>query len=74
VIAAADPADGGPATTSTVVRGVRVLATPTRDSGPDGDADGTAGLLIIAATNQQAAALAEAANGGRLSIAVRRQS
>jgi pilus assembly protein CpaB len=73
VIAAADPGDGGPATSSTVVDSVLVLATPAHDVGSDGSGDDTAGLLIVAATTRQAAALAEAASGSRLSIAVRRQ-
>lgn len=73
VIAAADPGDGGPARSSTVVHDVRVLATPAHDDGSDGGADSTAGLLIVEASDHQAAALAEAASGARLSIAVRRQ-
>lgn len=75
VIAAADPGDGGPATSSAVVHDVRVLATPAHDNGgSDGTAsDETAGLLIVEATNRQAADLAEAASGARLSVAVRRQ-
>lgn len=61
VLAAADPQDAGTATTTTVVRGVRVLAVP----------GGEAGLVVVAATTTQAAALAGAANGARLSVAVR---
>jgi Flp pilus assembly protein CpaB len=72
VIAAADPTDGGPDITSTVARGVRVLATPSR-AGSDVAGDDAAGLLIVAASSSQAAALAQASSSARLSIAVRRQ-
>jgi pilus assembly protein CpaB len=76
VIAAADPGDGAPAATSVVVHDVRVLATPAHDdsdgsSDEDGSADNT-GLLIVAADDHQAAALAQAADGAQLSIAVGR--
>jgi pilus assembly protein CpaB len=71
VIAASDAGDGAPTTTADVVHDVRVLATPTRDDGAD-DAGDTAGLLIVEATNQQAAALAQAAGDARLSVAVQR--
>jgi pilus assembly protein CpaB len=71
VIAAPDPDSGDAPATFTVVRDVRVLATPTHDDGADG-ADDTAGLLIVEASNHQAAALATAATGARLSIAVHR--
>jgi pilus assembly protein CpaB len=72
VIAAADP-DSGASAISTVVHDVRVLATPSRDDGSSDSGSGdSAGLLIVAASNQQATALAQAANGARLSIAVRR--
>jgi pilus assembly protein CpaB len=70
VIAAPDPDGGGPPLTFTVVQDVRVLATPTHDS-EDGSGE-DAGLLIVEATDHQAAALAKAATGSRLSIAVRR--
>jgi Flp pilus assembly protein CpaB len=71
VIAAPDPADGGAPSTFTVVHDVLVLSTPTHDS-DDSSSDDSAGLLIVAATDRQAAALAKAATGARLSIAVRR--
>jgi Flp pilus assembly protein CpaB len=59
-----DPADAG-----SVVHDVRVLATPTRrDDASTGD---TAGLLIVEASHRQATALARAAAGYRLSVAVR---
>jgi pilus assembly protein CpaB len=61
VLAAADPQDAGAATTTSVVRGVRVLAVP----------GGEGGLVVVAATTTQAAALAGAASGARLSVAVR---
>lgn len=74
IIAAADPADGGPATTTTVARGVRVLASPASLAATSGDtSDDSAGLIIVEATSQQAAALAEASTGARLAVAVRRQ-
>jgi Flp pilus assembly protein CpaB len=71
VIAAPDPDSGDAPASFAVVRDVRVLATPTR-AGSDDGADDTAGLLIVEASNHQAAALAEAAAGARLSIAVHR--
>jgi Flp pilus assembly protein CpaB len=67
VLAAGDPAGGGPPAPTTVARGVRVLAVPGH-----GDPDG-GGLLVVAGTPGQAAALAQAATGARLSIDVRRQ-
>jgi Flp pilus assembly protein CpaB len=74
IIAAADPADGGPAATTTVAHGVRVLASPASLAATSGDtSDDSAGLIIVEATSQQAAALAEASTGARLSVAVRRQ-
>lgn len=73
ILAAADPEDGGPATTTTVARGVRVLASPARLDDASGDSDATAGLIVVAATSQEAAALAQASTGARLSVAVRRQ-
>jgi pilus assembly protein CpaB len=73
VIAAPDPDAGGPPTSFTVVRDVRVLATPSRDAASDTGAGDTAGLLIVETTGAQAASLAEASTGAQLSIAVRRQ-
>jgi pilus assembly protein CpaB len=72
VIAVGDPASGVTGAASAVVHDVRVLATPARETSPDAEADG-AGLLIVAATPRQAAALATASAGSRLSVAVRRQ-
>jgi pilus assembly protein CpaB len=75
VLAAADPDAGTAAATATVVHDVRVLATPSHDDGADGaSSDGSGGLLIVAANNHQADALAQAAASARLSIAVRRPS
>lgn len=72
VIAAPDAEAGGRPATFTVVHDVRVLATPTNDD-PSGSGD-AAGLLIVAASDHQAATLAEIATGARLSVAVRRGS
>jgi Flp pilus assembly protein CpaB len=69
VIAAADAQDAGTTTTTTVARGVRVLAVPGRV--PDASSDDTGGLLVVAATDAQADALAQAATGARLSVTVR---
>lgn len=75
VIAVADSADGGPATGSTVVHDVRVLATPAHGAAAsDGGSDGLAGLLIVEADHRQAAALAKAATNSQLSVAVQRPS
>jgi pilus assembly protein CpaB len=68
VVAAADPQDAGAVTTTTVARGLRVLAVPGRSA--DASAD-TGGLLVVAATAAQADALAQAAAGARLSVTVR---
>jgi Flp pilus assembly protein CpaB len=72
VIAASDADNGGRPTTFTVVHDVRVLATPSRDPGDGADSGDPAGLLIVEATDRQAAALARASTGAELSIAVRR--
>jgi Flp pilus assembly protein CpaB len=77
LIATTDPDGGVQMTGSTVVHDVRVLATPSTgsaaDSGDSGDTEG-GGLLIVAATDRQAAALAQAGTSSRLSVAVRRPS
>jgi pilus assembly protein CpaB len=73
VIAAPDADSGGPTTSFTVVRDVRVLATPTHDAAGDGASADSAGLLIIETSTAQAATLATASTGAQLSIAVRRQ-
>ena len=73
-VLAAAPGDGfdrpvGPATAEVVAGGVRVLAVPGgRRSGLDG------ALVLVAATEAQAARLAAAAATGRLSVALRPDS
>jgi Flp pilus assembly protein CpaB len=70
VIAVSDSADGSPATSTTVVHDVRVLAIPARST-PSGDgSDAAGGLLIVAANSHQAAALARASTTAQLSVAV----
>jgi Flp pilus assembly protein CpaB len=72
IIAVSDPSLASTDAGSTVVHDVRVLATPTPEaSDPTGDAGG---VLIVAASPQQAAALAAAATGSQLSVAVRRST
>lgn len=66
VIAAGDPADGVAVSAHTVVQDVRVLAVPARP------ADDGAVLVLVAATPQEASALAEVPPGDRVSIALRR--
>jgi Flp pilus assembly protein CpaB len=68
VVAAADPQDAGAVATSTVARGLRVLAVPGRSADASGD---LGGLLVVAATAAQADSLAQAAGGARLSVTVR---
>jgi Flp pilus assembly protein CpaB len=70
VIAATDGSAGVAGPASTVVHDVRVLATPVHDGDSSGS-DDDAGLLIVAASHRQATALAQAADGAQLSIAVR---
>lgn len=72
VIAAPGTDSGGRATSFTVVRDVRVLATPSHESADGMGSSDTAGLLIVEATDRQAAALARVSTGAQLSIAVRR--
>jgi Flp pilus assembly protein CpaB len=68
VIASEDVAGTGmTASAGPVVEDVRVLAVPAHLSSDD------AGLIIVAATEAQATALAEIPAGDRVSIAVRRQ-
>jgi Flp pilus assembly protein CpaB len=68
VIAAADPQSAGAVATATVARALRVLAVPGRAADSSGD---PGGLLVVAASPDQADALAQAANGARLSVTVR---
>jgi pilus assembly protein CpaB len=70
VIAAADPAGGGPTVATTVAADLRVLVTPNRDSEAS-DAGDSGALVIVAATPKQATSLADAAGSARLSVAVR---
>lgn len=72
VIAAPDSDGNGPPAGFTVVRDVRVLATPSNRDGSDNGSGDAAGLLIVAATPRQAATLARASTGTQLSVAVRR--
>ncbi len=73
VIAAPEPGSGEAPQSFVVVHDVRVLAVPPHDDGAgDAGSGGGGGLLIVAATERQAAALAHAATGDALSIAVRR--
>ncbi len=67
VLAAGDPTAGGARDATTVAAGVRVLAVPAA-AGRDGDA----GLVVVATTDRQAAALAQASASARLSLALRR--
>jgi Flp pilus assembly protein CpaB len=64
VIAAGDPGTGVAAKTHTVVEDVRVLALPAQLTEDD------AGLVIVAATRREAAALAALPPGDRVSVAV----
>ena len=73
VIAAPQAGSGEAPQSFVVVHDARVLAVPPREdgAGDPGSSDG-GGLLIVAVTERQAAALARAATGEALSIAVRR--
>ena len=68
VLAVADPTAGGPRRPTTVATGVHVLAVPARDptSGDGG------GLVVLATTPDQAAALAQASAVTRLSLTLER--
>jgi Flp pilus assembly protein CpaB len=73
VLAAADPDQPGPQRVLGVVHDVRVLAVSSAGASDTVAATGSDGpaLLIVEADATQAAALARAATGARLSIAVR---
>ncbi|MBV9096822.1 MAG: Flp pilus assembly protein CpaB [Frankiaceae bacterium] len=66
---AAPPAGSGPAT-QVIAAKLTVLAVPARDTGSD---DGGAGLVVVAATDAQAARLAGAAATTRLSLVLLRR-
>lgn len=68
VLEVADAADGESGGPRTVASRVQVLAVP----GP-GDAGDGGGLVVLAATQEQARALAQASAGARLSLTVERQ-
>jgi pilus assembly protein CpaB len=69
VLAVDDPATGrGSARPATVAAGVRVIAVPAR-AGASGDGGG---LVVLAVDRAQAASLAAASSGVRLSLALRR--
>src|SRR4051794_15438915 len=69
VLAVDDPVNGrGTGRPVTVASAVRVVAVPGRASG-SGDGGG---LVVVAVDRAQAAALAEASSGARLSLALRR--
>jgi pilus assembly protein CpaB len=78
IIASADEADAEPGSggrrASTVIHEIRVLALPARSTAASASADGEsgdlAGVLIVAATSAQAAALATAAGSARLTVAL----
>jgi pilus assembly protein CpaB len=72
VIAATDPSAGVQGGGSAVVHDVRVLAIPSDADPYATDSSDGAGLLIVAATPHQAAALAAVATASQLSVAVRR--
>jgi pilus assembly protein CpaB len=67
VLAVADPTGGGTGRPMTVAAGVRVLAVPARTSAA-GDGGG---LVVVAVDRAQAATLARASAGSRLSLALR---
>ncbi|MBV9368603.1 MAG: hypothetical protein JO074_02135, partial [Frankiales bacterium] len=66
---AAPPVGSGPAT-QVIAAKLTVLAVPARDTGSD---DGGAGLVVVAATDAQAARLAGAAATTRLSLVLLRR-
>jgi pilus assembly protein CpaB len=67
-----EESDSPPNTPSTrvIAAGLTVLAVPARDGGPD---DSNAGLVVVAATDAQAARLADAAATNRLSLVLLRR-
>jgi Flp pilus assembly protein CpaB len=70
VIAVAASGESEQPAGSTVVHDVRVLAIPARGAPSSDGTDTGAGLLIVAADNHQATALARASTTSQLSVAV----
>ena len=68
VLETADPAGGGPRVPMTVAARVQVLAVPGASDSADGG-----GLVVLAATPGQAAALAQASAAARLSLTIERR-
>jgi len=68
VLEVADPSAGGPRHPTTVASRVPVLTVPSAGDGTDGG-----GLVVLAATPTQAAALAQASAGARLTLTIERQ-
>lgn len=68
VLEVADPSTGGPRHPRTVATKVPVLTVPSIGDGSDG-----AGLVVLAATPAQAAALAQASAGARLTLTIENQ-
>jgi Flp pilus assembly protein CpaB len=68
VLQVADPTGGGSRVPLTVASRVEVLAVP----GPSAAGADGAGLVVLAATEEQAGALAQASAGARLSLALQR--
>ena len=68
VLETADPAGGGPRLPRTVAMRIQVLSVP----GAGDTADG-GGLVVLAATPSQAAALAQASAASRLSLTIERR-
>lgn len=68
VLEVADPSTGGPRRPATVARRVPVLTVPSAGDGTDG-----AGLVVLAATPAQAAALAQASAAARLTLTIENQ-
>lgn len=67
VLETADPQAGGPRRSVTVASRVRVLTVPGPDDGGDGG-----GLVVLAATPEQAGALAQASAAARLTVTIER--
>lgn len=67
VLEVADPTTGGPREPVTVATRVPVLTVPSAGDGTDGG-----GLVVLAATPTQAAALAQASAGARLTLTLER--